>query len=92
MKIFSSYTLRPGCTAEAAKRFLAGQATPPAGLKLIGRWHKTDGTGGYSVFEAENLATVYEFSVSWTDVLEIHDHVVVEDAEIGPALARVFGK
>jgi hypothetical protein len=92
MKIFSSYTIRPGCVAEAAKRFLAGSATPPAGLKLLGRWHKTDGSGGYSLFEADNLATVYEFSVTWADVLEIHDHVVVEDSEIGPALAKVFGK
>jgi hypothetical protein len=92
MKIFSSYTIRPGCVAEAAKRFLAGAATPPTGLKLLGRWHKTDGSGGYSVFEADNLATVYEFSVTWADVLELHDHVVIEDAEIGPALAKVFGK
>ncbi len=92
MKIFSSYTLRPGCIPEAAKRFLEGKATPPAGLKLLGRWHKTDGTGGYSVFEADSLAAVYEFSIGWSDVLEIHDHVVIEDAEMGPVLAKVFGK
>ena len=92
MKIFSSYTLRPGCTKEAAQRFLAGQATPPAGVKLVGRWHKTDGTGGYSVFETDNPATVYEFTMTWTDVLEIHDHLVIEDAEAGATLAKVFGK
>jgi hypothetical protein len=44
------------------------------------------------VFEADSLAAVYEFSIGWSDVLEIHDHLVVEDAEIGPILARVFGK
>jgi len=92
MKIFSSYTLRPGCVAEAAKRFLEGKATLPAGLKLLGRWHKTDGSGGYSVIEADSLATVSEFSISWADVLELHDHVVIEDAELGQALAKVFGK
>lgn len=92
MKFISSYTFRAGCLPEAAKRFLDGKATPPASLKLLGRWHNTDGSGGYSLFESDNPTAMYEFSAYWADLLEIHSTSVIEDAELGPALVRVFGK
>ena len=92
MKVMSVYSIRPGCAAATAKRFLAGDATPPAGIKLLGRWHKSDGSGGYSLFEVDSVALLYQFAVSWAEVLEIHSTAVIEDAEAGPALAKVFGK
>ncbi len=92
MKFISSYTFRTGCQPEAAKRFLDGKANPPAGLKLLGRWHKTDGTGGYSLLESDNPTAMYEFSIYWADLLEIHSTAVVDDSEAGPVLAKLFGK
>jgi hypothetical protein len=92
MKFMSQFSVRPGCVPEAAQRFLSGKATPPAGVKIVGRWHKTDGSGGYTLFETDNPAILYEFSASWIDVLENHSTVVIEDAEAGQALAKVFGK
>lgn len=92
MKFISSYTFRAGCLPEAAKRFLGGKANPPAGLKLLGRWHKTDGSGGFSLFESDNPAAMYEFSAYWSDLLEIDGTAVVEDNEAGPVLAKLFGK
>jgi len=92
MKFMSSYTVRAGCTAEVAKRFLEGKATPPAGVKILGRWHKTDGSGGNTLFESDNSVAMYEFAAQWSDVLEIHSSPVIEDAEAGPVLAKVFGK
>lgn len=92
MKIVSTYTFRPGCMAEAAKRFLAGKATPPAGVKLLGRWHKSDASGGFTLSETDDPAKVYEFAAGWSDVLEIHSSVVLDDEQAGPVLGRVFGK
>jgi len=92
MKFISSYTFRGGCLPEAAKRFLEGKATPPAGLKLLGRWHKTDSSGGFALYEADNLAAIAANSAMWTDVLDTHDQLVIEDAEMAPVLAKVFGK
>ncbi len=91
MKILSTFAIRPGCVPEAAKRFLAGKATPLPGVKILGRWHKADCSGGFTLSETENPALLYEFAASWTDVLEIHSHVVIEDTEAGAALAKVFG-
>ncbi|MFP5228125.1 MAG: DUF3303 domain-containing protein [Acidobacteriota bacterium] len=92
MKVMSTYSIRPGCVPEAVQRFLSGKATPPAGVKILGRWHKTDASGGYTLFETDNPATLFEFAASWTDVLDNHSNVVIEDAEAGPALAKAYGK
>ena len=90
MRFMSVYTIRPGCLKEAVNRFLAGLSTPPAGIKLLGRWHRTDGGGGYSLYESDNPVVMYEYAARWADVLEIHSTVVLEDAEAGPVLAKVF--
>jgi Protein of unknown function (DUF3303) len=91
MKIMSTYTLRPGLVPEAANRFLSGKAAPPEGITLLGRWHKTDSSGGYALYETDDPAKLFEFSAAWVDVLELHSNVVVEDAVAGPALAKIYG-
>jgi hypothetical protein len=35
---------------------------------------------------------MHAFALEWSDVLEMHTHPVVEDAEAGPALAKRYGK
>ena len=92
MKVMSTYSTRPGCVPEAVQRFLSGKAVPPAGVKILGRWHRTDASGGYTLFETDNPAVLFEFAASWSDVLDNHSNVVIEDAEAGQALARVYGK
>ncbi len=92
MKFMSTWSIRPGCTQEAVGRFMAGKGNPPAGLTLLGRWHNSDGSGGFALYETDNPSLLYESSAGWTDVLEIHGYTVLEDAEVGPVLARVFGK
>ena len=92
MKFLSTWSVRPGCLQEAVGRFLAGQAQPIAGVTLLGRWHKVDLSGGYSLSETDNPSALYEFAAMWVDMLEIHTGVVVEDAEAGPIMAKVFKK
>lgn len=88
----SSWAVRPGCHKEAIGRFLSGGGQPPAGVKLLARWHKTDGSGGYSLMESDDPRAAYEYSAMWFDVVEIHSCAVIEDADAGPALAKAFQK
>jgi hypothetical protein len=90
MKVLSTYVIRPGCVKEAVSRFLAGKANPPAGIKILGRWHKADSSGGYTLLEGDNPTALFEFSALWADVLETHSTIVLDDAEAGPILAKVF--
>ena len=92
MKFISTWSVRPGASKEAVSRFLAGQAAMPPGVKLLGRWHKTDSSGGYSLVESDNPIALFDGSAAWMDVLEIHSSLVIEDAEVGPVLAKLHGK
>jgi uncharacterized protein DUF3303 len=92
MKVMSTFSVRPGCLKEAAARFLAGQAAPVEGTTLLGRWHNADGSGGFALFETSSPEALYEGAVKWSDVLEIHGNVVVEDAAAGVSMAKYYGK
>jgi hypothetical protein len=90
MKFMTAWTTHPGSLKDAVARFLAGQGQPPEGVKLLGRWHKGDMSGGWVLIEADTAQAAFEYSAMWADVLSLQTTPVVEDAEGGPALARVF--
>lgn len=90
MKFMSTWTVLPRTLKETVNRFLAGQGQPPEGVTLVGRWHKADLSSGYVLFETSNPGAFYESAAVWADLLEIHTVPVIEDADAGPILAKVF--
>lgn len=92
MKFMSTWALLPGTVQEAVDRFLAGEAAPAEGVTLLGRWHNVDCSGGFSLYETDNAAALHQGAAKWADVLEINTSLVIEDAEAGPNLAKVFKK
>lgn len=92
MKAMSTYSVRPGCIKEAAARFLAGEGAPGEGVTLLGRWHKTDGSGGFVVYESDSPEALFDGAMKWADVLEIHSNVVVDDNAAGAAMAKYYSK
>jgi hypothetical protein len=92
MKFMSTWALVPGTVQEAVDRFLAGDAAPPEGVTLLGRWHNVDCSGGYSLYETDNLAALHKGALRWADLLEINTVAVIEDVEAGPNLTSVFKK
>jgi hypothetical protein len=91
MKTILTWSVRPGAVKEAVSRFLAGQAAPEPGVKMLGRWHKVDMSGGVALYESDNPVALYTGAARWADVLELHSSIVIEDAEAGPVMAQVFG-
>jgi hypothetical protein len=92
MKIMSTYSVRPGCIKEAAARFLAGEGAPEEGVKLLGRWHRADGSGGFVLHESDSPEAMMMGSMKWADVLEIHGSVVVDDNAAGAAMTKYHSK
>jgi len=92
MRVMSTYTVRPGCVKEATARFLAGGGAPENGVTLLGRWHKTDGSGGFVLYETDSPEALAMGSMKWADVLEIHTNLVVDDNAAGAAMAKYYGK
>jgi hypothetical protein len=92
MKFMTTWAIRPGDRKEAVDRFLAGLATPPEGVTLLGRWHKSDCSGGFTLIETDNPLAVFEDAAFWTDVLDMQTTVVLDDLEAGPIVAKIRGK
>jgi hypothetical protein len=91
MKTMLVWSLRPGALREAAGRFLAGQAVPPDGITMLGRWHSVDLSTGWTLYEGDDAAAMYAGSAPWAELLDLKVHVVVEDADAGRVLAQTFG-
>ncbi len=92
MKFMTTWSVRPDGRHEAIKSFLAGKAVPVEGTTLLGRWHKADGTGGFTLTETDNPVALYEDAAFWSQFLDFHTAPVVEDADVGPILAKLFQK
>jgi hypothetical protein len=92
MKFMSTYSIIPGTVQELAEKFLAGEAAPTPGVTLLGRWHKADCSGGFSLYETDNAALLHLGAAKWADLLDITIVPVIEDAEAGANLAAIYRK
>jgi hypothetical protein len=92
MKFLSSWTIRPDSRQQAVQQFLSSGGLPPAGVTLLARWHKVDGSGGCSVFETGDPAALYTHAAEWSRFLDIQLSLVIEDGEAAPILAKVYAQ
>ncbi len=93
MKVMVTWSAKSGpAFLDAARRFLAGEAAPEPGQKILGRWHSVDMSIGFTLYESENAATHYAAAAKWADILDIRSYLVVEDSEAGPILAGLGKK
>ncbi len=88
MKFIVSWKIPTGSVVDAEARFLKTGAAPPAGVKMIGRWHGMSG-GGVLIAETDNAKPLYAWLADWNDVLEFQTTPCLEDAEAGEVLAAL---
>lgn len=90
MKVMVTWSLKSGQNfSEAVRRFLAGEAGPEPGQKILGRWHSVDLSCGFTLYESDNPAAHYAAAAKWVDILDLKTQLVVEDSEAGPILAAL---
>jgi hypothetical protein len=92
MQFISVWSVRPGVRKEAVERFLATKALPPEGVKMLGRWHKVDGSGGFTLFESDDATAIFAYSAEWVDLVEIHSTAVADDPAAAEVLAKTAGR
>jgi hypothetical protein len=92
MRFVSTWLLRPAAHREAAERFLNGGVKVPEGFKTLARWHYTSGSGGVHIFECDDAQVMADFAAEWSDLLEIETRPVVDDVQLGAALAKAAQK
>ena len=75
--------------AEAIRRFRETGGQPPAGAKLLGRWIRADFSGGIVLMESEDAKAMTQFSLMWSDLMDLRIFPVLEDQPLAEVLERV---
>jgi len=88
MKFIVSWSLPQATYHGASERFLKTGGMPPAGVKLIGRWHGMSGNG-FAVVETDDPKALYTWFAEWQEFLLIETTPCLEDADAGAVLAAI---
>lgn len=88
MKFIVRWRIPKSSVAGAEQRFLSTGAQPPAGVKMIGRWHGMSG-GGVLIAETSDAKALYSWVQFWNDLLEFETTPCVEDAEAGEVMSSL---
>lgn len=92
MLFIVTWTARPEHRNAALERFLNTGGTPPAGVKLVGRWHAVGPIVGFAVAEANDLALIQKWALDWSDLLSMDAYPAMTDEQVGPSIAAAIGK
>ena len=90
MKVMTIFAIKPETKGrdEAIARFKKTGGQPPKGVKLLGRWTAGDFSGGYTLVEADDAKALTEFSLMWSDVMELKMVPVLDDGDLTQVLQR----
>lgn len=88
MKFIVRWNIPKGSVVAAEARFLQTGGAPPAGVKMIGRWHGMSG-GGVLIAETNDAKALYTWLASWNDLLEFDTTPCLEDVEAGEVLGSL---
>ena len=89
MKFLVSWSLPQATFRPAVARFHKGGGAPPAGVKLIGRWHGMSGAG-CAVVETTDAKALYSWIAEWSEFLPVQTTPVLEDADAGAVLGALY--
>src|SRR5258705_528448 len=77
---------------EGIERFRTTGGLPPKGATLLGRWTRADFSGGFDLLESDDAQALAEFSLMWSDLMDLRIFPVLEDQPLAEVLERVGKK
>lgn len=70
----------------AIQRFLETGGAPPAGVKMLGRWHTADGAYGFAIAESDDAQAIGKWALAWNDLLPMDVRPALTDEGMGAVL------
>jgi Domain of unknown function (DUF3303) len=86
MLFVMTYKISQATRNAAQDRFRKGGGLPPAGVKMLGRWHYADGSGGVVLAETADPVALAQWSQDWSDVISLESRPVIDDTQIAKVL------
>ena len=88
MKFMLTYRFESATRDEAIARFKATGGRTPKGAQLLGRWTTADLHGGFALLESYDIKALVEFTLGWSDLMELEIVPLIEDGELSEVLDR----
>jgi hypothetical protein len=90
MKFIVTFDWKPDTKTreEGINRFRKTGGQPPKGATLLGRWTRADFSGGYDLIESNDPQALAEFSIAWSDLMDLRIHPVLEDEQLNTVLSK----
>lgn len=88
MKFLTTWKTQPGTFNATIARFLETGGAPPAGIRMLHRFHGMNGTG-IVVSESDDPKAMFQWVAQWGDVIELNVTPCVDDADAGAVLASL---
>ena len=88
MKFMLTYKFKSETRDEAIARFKATGGRTPKGAQLLGRWTTADLHGGFALLESYDIKALVEFTLGWSDLMELEIVPLIEDDELSEVLDR----
>ena len=86
MLFISVFTFEPGSRDAILKKRAQGLFTPE-GAKCLGQWTATAGGRTFTLFEANDALTMYQWCHAWNDLGKFEVYPVVDTEELLKAFA-----
>ena len=86
MLFIVSFKTSPATRDLGMERFKKTGGPPPAGVKMVGRWHNADGSGGVCIAETDDAGAIAKWCSDWTDVLVFDARPALTDEGLGKVL------
>jgi len=88
MKFMLTYRVESETRNEAISRFKATGGRTPKGAQLLGRWTTADLNGGFALLESYDIKALVEFTLGWSDLMELEIVPLIEDQELREVFDR----
>jgi hypothetical protein len=91
MKFMLTFSWKPEIRArdEGIARFRKTGGQPPQGAQLLGRWTRSDFSGGFVLLESDDSQALAEFALMWSDIMELTIVPVLEDQALTEVLQHI---
>lgn len=86
------WTIAPENRNAVMARFAKNGGAAPASLKVLGRWYAVGQLQGFAVVEGDDLNPVLEWTLDWTDLMQMQVCPAMTDEQMAPLLLAAVNK
>jgi hypothetical protein len=86
MLFITRWTIPHASRKAAIQRFIETGGAPPAGVRMLARYHSSDGEFGFAISESDDAHALARWANAWNDLLILDTRPLVDDQGLAAVL------